>query len=156
MTVTDFPLLPFRSSRTVTFFCIDCKLACRTFSTGFFFRAIALSVEQTNFDFSSGIVSAVKTGILLWLLLFHKYILQPFATKKLFKRLTLLKSAEVARGIRAACPFSLFLHRPQFFSLSRVTMAHDLRKINTGLLRLQNDHPQGCPGQRIPKCGMCT
>jgi len=34
-------------------------------------------------------------------------------------------------------------------------MAHDLRKIDTGLLRFQNDPPQGCPGQQVPKCGMC-
>ena len=34
-------------------------------------------------------------------------------------------------------------------------MAHDLRKIDTGLLRFQNDPPQGCLGQQVPKCGMC-
>jgi hypothetical protein len=43
-------------------------------------------------------VSAVRAGILLWLLLFHEYILLPFAIKKFLKRLTLLKSAEGARG----------------------------------------------------------
>ena len=56
MIVTDLPALLFRSSRTVRCCCTGRLSGLTAFSEGLSFRGTGLSVEETNLDFSFGMV----------------------------------------------------------------------------------------------------